>query len=317
MSDLGRVLVLSGGLSHERDVSLRSGRRVCEGLRGLGAEVEHGDADATMVPSIERDPPAVVFPALHGSAGEDGAMRHMLELLSVPYVGATPDACRVSFDKATAKTIVRSAGIVTPDSVALPKETFHDLGATAVLDRITAHLGLPLFVKPSQGGSCLGGSAVRRAEDLPAAMVGCFGYGEVALVERYVEGTEIAVSIVDLGEGPVALPAVEIVPEGEAYDYAARYTSGRTAFFSPARLSERSSAAATEMALRAHRTLGLRDLSRTDMIVSNDGVPRFLEVNVAPGMTETSTFPMAVEAGGLDFAAVCRDLSNVAVNRAA
>ncbi|MFD8528975.1 D-alanine--D-alanine ligase [Streptosporangium canum] len=317
MSDLGYVLVLAGGLSYEREVSLRSGRRVSEVLRGAGIVVETRDTDASLVPSILADPPDAVFVTLHGGAGEDGAIRSVLELLSVPYVGAGPDACRVAFDKPTAKTVVRSVGLRTPDSVTLPKETFHDLGAATVLTRIVERLGLPLFVKPSRGGSALGASIVRAAEDLPAAMVGCFAYGDTALIERCVEGVEVAVSVVDLGGGPTALPAVEIVPDKGVYDYAARYTAGHTEFFAPARLSPEAAAACAEMAVTAHTALGLRDISRTDLIVDRDGLPHFLEVNVAPGMTETSLFPMAVEAAGDDLGTLCRVLLEQAAARGA
>ncbi|MEV4180094.1 D-alanine--D-alanine ligase family protein [Streptosporangium canum] len=317
MSDLGYVLVLAGGLSYEREVSLRSGRRVSEVLRGAGIVVETRDTDASLVPSILADPPDAVFVTLHGGAGEDGAIRSVLELLSVPYVGAGPDACRVAFDKPTAKTVVRSVGLRTPDSVTLPKETFHDLGASTVLTRIVERLGLPLFVKPSRGGSALGASIVRAAEDLPAAMVGCFAYGDTALIERCIEGVEVAVSVVDLGGGPMALPAVEIVPDKGVYDYAARYTAGHTEFFAPARLSPEAAAACAEMAVTAHTALGLRDVSRTDLIVDGDGLPHFLEVNVAPGMTETSLLPMAVEAAGDDLGTLCRVLLEQAAARGA
>ncbi|WP_326646218.1 D-alanine--D-alanine ligase [Streptosporangium sp. NBC_01755] len=317
MSDLGHVLVLAGGLSYEREVSLRSGRRVSEVLRGAGISVETRDTDASLVPSVLADPPDAVFVTLHGGAGEDGAIRTVLELLSVPYVGAGPDACRVAYDKPTAKTVVRSFGLRTPESVTLPKETFHDLGASAVLARIVERLGLPLFVKPSRGGSALGASIVRSAEELPAAMVGCFAYGDTALIERCVDGVEVAVSVVDLGNGPVALPPVEIVPNEGVYDYAARYTAGHTEFFAPARLSPEVSAACAEMAVTAHTALGLRDISRTDLIVDADGLPHFLEVNVAPGMTETSLLPMAAEAAGDDLGTLCRILLEQAAARGA
>ncbi|RJL32146.1 D-alanine--D-alanine ligase family protein [Bailinhaonella thermotolerans] len=315
MSDLGRVLVLAGGLSYEREVSLRSGRRVCEELRTTGVEVEMRDADADLVPYVLADPPDAVFVTLHGVSGEDGAIREVLELLDVPYVGAGPDACRVAFDKPTAKAVVRGVGLSTPESITLPKETFHDLGAAAVLSRIVARLGLPLFVKPSRGGSALGASVVRTAEELPAAMVGCFAYGDTALIEQYVDGVEVAVSVIDLGDGPKALPPVEIVPDGGAYDYAARYTAGRTEFFAPARLSPEAAAACAEMAVTAHQALGLRDISRTDLIVDSAGQPRFLEVNVAPGMTETSLLPMAVEAAGHNLAGLCLGLLESAIRR--
>ncbi|MEU1386914.1 MULTISPECIES: D-alanine--D-alanine ligase [unclassified Nonomuraea] len=315
MSDLGHVLVLAGGLSYEREVSLRSGRRVSEVLRAAGIDVEARDTDASLVPAILADPPEAVFVTLHGGAGEDGAIRSVLELLDVPYVGAGPDACRVAFDKPTAKAVVRSVGLRTPESVTLPRETFHDLGATVVLGRIIDRLGLPLFVKPARGGSALGASIVRTAEELPAAMVGCFAYGDTALIERYVEGVEVSVSVVDLGEGPVALPAVEIVPDAGVYDYAARYTAGHTEFFAPARLSAAAAEACARMAVTAHTALGLRDISRTDLIVDAADDPHFLEVNVAPGMTETSLLPMAAEAAGRDLGDLCRTLLQNAAHR--
>ncbi|MBO3750288.1 D-alanine--D-alanine ligase [Streptosporangiaceae bacterium NEAU-GS5] len=315
MSDLGHVLILAGGLSYEREVSLRSGRRVAEVLRAAGVDVETRDTDASLVPSVLADPPDAAFVTLHGGAGEDGAIRSVLELLGIPYVGAAPDACRVAFEKPTAKAVVRSWGLNTPDSVALPKETFHDLGASAVLGRIVDQLGLPLFVKPSRGGSALGASIVRSAEELPAAMVGCFAYGDTALIEKYIEGVEVSVSVVDLGDGPIALPPVEIVPVGGVYDYAARYTAGHTEFFAPARLTDDVTQACLAMAVAAHSALGLRDLSRTDLIVDEAGKPWFLEVNVAPGMTETSLLPMAAEADGRDLGMLCKGLLEIATAR--
>lgn len=317
MSDLGRALVLSGGLSHERDVSLRSGRRVSEALRTVGVEVEERDADARLIPALQEDPPSAVFPLLHGIAGEDGAIREVLDLLGTPYVGSTAEACRSAFDKPVAKTIVRAAGVCTPAAVVLPHETFRELGARTVLDRIVDRLGLPLVVKPARGGSALGCSVVRTIEDLPTAMVSCFAYGEVALLESFVPGTEVAITVLDTGDGPRALPAVEIVPDGGIYDYAARYNAGATEFVAPARLSDEAAAACAAAALAAHRALGLRDLSRTDLIVDADGVPWFLEVNVAPGMTETSLVPLAVESAGLELGVVCRDLLQIAASRAA
>jgi D-alanine-D-alanine ligase len=288
---------------------------VSEVLRAAGIDVETRDTDSSLIPSVLADPPDAVFVTLHGGAGEDGAIRSVLELLAVPYVGAGPDACRVAYDKPSAKAVVRSVGLRTPDSVTLPKETFHDLGASAMLARIVERLGLPLFVKPARGGSALGASIVRTAEELPAAMVGCFAYGDTALIERYVDGVEVAVSIVDLGDGPVALPAVEIVPDEGVYDYAARYTAGHTEFFAPGRLSPEAATACAAMAVTAHTALGLRDISRTDLIVDQDDQPHFLEVNVAPGMTETSLLPMSVEAAGQDLGTLCRSLLESAAAR--
>ncbi len=314
MSDLGSVLILAGGLSPEREVSLRSGDRLRDALQEAGVDARTVDADSALIPAIIADPPDAVFPAIHGACGEDGSIREVLALLSVPYVGSTADASRFAFDKPTAKTVVKQAGLLTPESVTLPRETFHDLGASAVLDRIVAMLGLPLFVKPARGGSALGAARVMTAEDLPGAMIGCFAYGDTALVERCVTGTEVAVGVLDLGRGPEALPAVEILPVSGAYDYAARYTTGQTEFYTPARLPRDVAAAAAAAAVTAHAVLGLRDLSRTDLIIA-DGQVFFLEVNVAPGMTETSTFPMALEAAGLDLGVACRDLLCLAAAR--
>ncbi|TDC48302.1 D-alanine--D-alanine ligase [Jiangella ureilytica] len=315
MSDLGRVLVLAGGLSHERDVSLRSGRRVAEALREVGLDVEQRDADADLLASLRNDAPHVVFPLLHGVQGEDGAIQEVLSLAGLPYVGSAPTACRMAFDKPVAKSTVRRAGIATPRSAVLSQSTFRELGAGVLLDALVTRLGLPLVVKPARGGSALGTTVVRAAEDLPAAMVECFAYGEPALIEQWIDGTEVAVSVLDTGDGPRALPAVEIVPESGTYDYHARYTAGTTEFFVPARLSAEVAAAVAEVGVAAHRTLGLSDLSRTDVIVDRDGVPWLLDVNVAPGMTETSLLPQSVQAAGLDLGVLARDLLAAAVER--
>ncbi|GAA3740983.1 D-alanine--D-alanine ligase family protein [Salinactinospora qingdaonensis] len=315
MADLERVLVLAGGISPEHEVSVRSGRRVAEALRRTGVEVQLADADAELLPLLSTDPPQVVFPVLHGASGEDGAIREVLDVAGMPYVGAPPHACRVAYAKPVAKALVAEKGVAVPRGVTLPKSAFHDLGAPAVLQRIVDRIGVPLFVKPDQGGSAFGASSADSLEALSAALVSCFAYSDVAVIEERIEGTEIAVGVLDLGEGPFALPAVEIVPDGGIYDYAARYTPGRTEFFCPARLEGEVARAAAEVAITAHRALGLRDLSRTDLIVDARGRVHFLEVNVAPGMTETSTLPLAVEAAELDFAVVCRELAHRALLR--
>jgi D-alanine-D-alanine ligase len=313
----GPVLVLAGGLSHERDVSLRSGRRVAEALRDTGMEVQVRDVDATLLERLSSDRPACVVPLLHGESGEDGAIRSVLELVGVPYVGAQPDACRVAFDKPVAKTVVGRAGIRTPAGFTLPAETFRELGAAAVMERLVAALGLPLFVKPARGGSALGCSVVRTAADLPGAMVGAYAYGDTALVEEFVAGTEVAVPVIDDGSGPRALPVVSITPDGGVYDYTARYTAGSTEFQVPAKLDDAVAAECARVAVAAHTALGLRDLSRSDLIVDDRGQVWFLEVNVAPGLTETSTVPLSVQAAGLDLGEVVRELVQAATARVA
>jgi D-alanine-D-alanine ligase len=311
-----RVVVLAGGLSHERDVSLRSGRRVAEAMTAVGVETSVRDVDALLIPWLRHERPDCVVPLLHGETGEDGALREILELVGVPYVGSPPAAARMAFDKPIAKQVVSGAGLSTPASFALPADTFREIGAASVMESLIERLGMPLVVKPAKGGSALGVSVVSRPDELPGAMVACFSYGPVALVERCVTGIEVSVPVIDGDDGPRALPAVEIRPDGGVYDYTARYTAGATEFVVPARLDSDVAARCAVAAETAHQVLGLRDLSRSDLIIDPDGTVWFLEVNVAPGMTETSLVPLSVEAAGLELGTVFADLARAATTRA-
>jgi len=295
------VLVLAGGLSHERDVSLRSGRRVAEALTHSGSEISFRDVDPSLLGAIKSSRPDVIWPLLHGASGEDGALRDVLESLNIAYVGSRPPSCRLTWDKPVAKALVGAAGISTPAAMALSHATFRELGAPALLESVIDSLGLPLAVKPSRGGSSLGLTIVRTAAELPSAMVTAYAYGDIVLMERFVEGTEVAISIVEDEHGQAqALPAVEIVPDGGVYNYEARYTAGATEFFTPARLGSSAADSSAAVSLAAYRTLGHQHLSRVDLIIDADERPWFLEANVSPGMTETSLVPMAVEAAGLN-----------------
>ena len=314
MSDLA-VAVLSGGLSHERDVSLRSGRRLSAALRSAGLTVDEWDADSALLDRLRTQRPDAVVVALHGVEGEGGSVQTVLEMLDVPYVGADSHACRRAWDKPTAKTELARAGLATPDWLVLPHSTFRELGAKPVLDAMVDRLGLPMMLKPDQSGSALGAQVVRDAADLPAAMVGCLAYGETVLAERYIAGVEVAVAVVEGSDGPVALPAVEIEPESGIYDYTARYTAGLTNFHTPARLDPTAAATVADVAVAAHRLLGLRDVSRTDAIVAPDGTVYFLEVNSSPGLTETSLLPMAAEVAGRSLGDIYADLIERAVAR--
>lgn len=311
------VLVLAGGLSAERDVSLRSGRRVAESLRGVRPdwEVHEQDVDAALLDRLRTHRPDCIVPLLHGAAGEDGALRDVLESLRIPFVGSGSAASRLAFDKPVAKELALQAGVRTPECVAMPQSTFRELGASAVLDAVVERLGLPMVVKPTRGGSSLGTAIVHRAADLPAAMVGAFAYGDVVLMEQYVSGTEVALGVFERDGDLLALSAVEVVPPGELYDYAARYTAGTTEFFCPARLPDDVAERAQAVALNIHLLLGLRDWSRTDVIVDAAGTPWFLEVNVAPGMTETSLFPQALAAAEVGVGDLVAELVEGAVSR--
>jgi len=307
------IVVLAGGLSHERDVSLRSGRRVSESLSQHGLSVITRDPDATLLDVLRETSPDVIWPALHGASGEDGALRGLLDYLGIPFVGSTADATRLAWDKPTAKVLVARAGVSTPRSITLPRDTFRELGASAVLDVITAELTGPVVVKPAQGGSAQGVSIVDDLDQLPRAMVNAYTYYDVALIEEKIVGTEIAVSIIDTGDGPVALPAIEIEPISGVYSFEAHYTAGETRFYAPARLADDVAARAAEVAIAAHTALGLRHISRVDIIVDGVGTPWFLEASVMPGLTETSLFPLALEAAGHDVGWVYSALAEAAM----
>jgi len=309
------VAVLSGGLSHEREVSLRSGRRLSTALRSAGLTVAEWDADSQLVARVQDERPDAVVIALHGGEGENGAVQSVLDMLGVPYVGTDPRACRRAWDKPTAKAELARAGLNTPDWVVLPHATFRELGAQSVLDALVAKLGLPLMLKPDQGGSALGARVVREAAELPSAMVGALSYGDTVLVERYVEGVEVAIGVVDTADGPEALPAVRIEAANGVYDYTARYTAGLASYEAPADLSPEVAERAGELAVAAHKLLGLRDVSRTDAIIDADGTVHFLEVNVSPGLTETSLLPMAIEAAGRSLGELFSGLVEKAISR--
>ena len=310
------VAVLAGGLSHEREVSLRSGRRLAGTLRAAGHDVREWDADGLLIDRLRIDRPDAVVVALHGGEGENGAVQAVLELLGVPFVGSTAAACRRAWDKPSAKSDLVRAGLDTPDWVALPHTTFRELGAQAVLDALVERLGLPLMLKPDQGGSAFGAQVVRSAAELPSAMVSCLAYADTVLAERFVVGTEIAVSVVHDGDHPRALPPVEVDVPGGVYDYSARYTPGAATFHCPARLPSETLDRLRGIALHAHALLGLRDVSRMDAVVDADGRVQILEVNVSPGLTDTSLLPTAVTAEGSDLATVFTALIERAVARA-
>src|SRR5690606_8997812 len=187
------VLVLAGGISHERDISLRSGRQLADGLLANGAAVTIRDPDATLLQHIREHRPDVIWPALHGASGEDGALRGLLDFLGVPYVGATADGARLAWDKPTAKTLAGRAGVPTPASITLPRDAFRELGAVGILEEISDEFSGPLVVKPAQGGSSQGVTIVEDRAKLPRAMVDAYTYWDVVLIEQRITGTEISI----------------------------------------------------------------------------------------------------------------------------
>lgn len=308
-----KIQVLAGGISHEREVSLKSGRRVADALTDAGASVVIREPDAALLANIRKDKPDVIWPVLHGASGEDGALRDILALTGVPFVGASAQGARLAWDKSIAKILVEREGVQTPASITLPKDTFRELDAEGVLKTVAASLALPVVVKPAKSGSAQGVTIVRKADQLSRAMIDAYVYCDVAIIERYVEGTELAISIIDLGAGPIALPAVEIQPVAGQFGYQERYTAGETNYFVPARIKKTVAERAANMAIAVHEILGLRHLSRIDMIVDNKGVAWFLEANVLPGLTETSLLPQAVTAAGHSLGEVYLNLAQAAI----
>ena len=311
-----RVVVLAGGISHERDISLRSGRQVADALAAHGLHVELRDPDASLLPSLMAQPPDVIWPTLHGASGEDGALRGLLEFIGLPYVGSSASATRLAWDKPTAKSLVSRVGVPTPHSISLTRDAFRELGAESVLDVVRGELPPPVAVKPAQGGSAQGVSLVDTDEELRRAMVLAYTYCDVALIEQRISGTEVCIGVIDTGDGPVALPPVEIEPLSGFYDFEARYNAGATRFYAPARIDGAVAERATEVALASHEALGLRHLSRIDLIIDGTGTPWFLEASVMPGLTETSTLALALDAAGHDVGWVYAELAQAAVRDA-
>lgn len=292
-----KVAVLKGGRSLERGVSLRSGARVEDALERLGHDVQPIDVGPDLVKRLVADTPDVAFVAMHGVGGEDGTAQELLEILGIPFTGPGAAACARCMDKSQAKHSIREAGIPTPDWFAFNQAAFRELGAADALAQLEGNLGFPLVVKPSRGGSSLGIKFAGSAGEVPQALVSAFSYDDRVVLERFVDGRELAVSVL----GDEALPVVEALPaEGDRYDFEARYEIGRTRFVCPAELSEGEERAVVEAALGTYRALGATGFARVDVILAADG-PWVLEANAIPGLTDTSLLPQAAEAAGLSF----------------
>jgi D-alanine-D-alanine ligase len=312
-----KVAVLKGGRSLERQVSLRSGARVEDALHRLGHEVLPIDVGPDLVDRLRTGAPDVAFVALHGRGGEDGTVQELLELLGVPYTASGPSACIRCMDKVIAKHALRDAGVPTPDFFAFAQAAFGELGAARALPAIEERLGFPLVVKPAGQGSALGIKFARSVSDVPGAIVAAFSYDTKVLLERYVAGRDLAVSVIDGPRGPEALPVVEAVPQADDfYDFEARYEIGRTRFTCPADLPPDVSEEAASLALRAYQALGCYGFARVDLMLDEStGELTVLEANAIPGLTDTSLLPLAAEAAGIGFDALIDRILAQAVAR--
>ncbi len=300
---MSRVAVLKGGRSLERQVSLKSGSRVEDALRRLGHEVIPIDVGADLVNQLTESAPEVAFVALHGRDGEDGTVQELLEVLAIPYTGSGVSACIRTADKVLAKHAMRDHDIPTPDFYAFNETAFGGLGAASALPAIEERLQFPIVVKPAGQGSALGIKFARTPADVPTALVAAFSYDRKVLLERYVRGRELAISIIDDDGSSRALPIVEAVPQQEDfYDFESRYEIGRTTFVCPAELDDALGARAAEMALEVYRLLGCGGFGRVDLMLEEDTEELYvLEANTVPGLTETSLLPQAAEAAGIGF----------------
>jgi len=300
---MSRVAVLKGGRSLERQVSLNSGARVADSLRRLGHEVIEVDVGHDLVQRLSAERPDLAFVVLHGRDGEDGTVQELLEVLGIPYTGSRVSACITASDKVLAKHAMRDAGIPTPDFFAFSETAFRSLGAAQALPAMGSRLRFPIVVKPASQGSALGIKFARTEGDVPTALIAAFSYDRKVLLERYVAGRELAVSVLEVDGEPRALPIVEAVPEEESfYDFESRYHIGRTRFICPAELDPEVAAKVQGFALDAFRLLGCSVFARVDLMLESETCePYVLEVNPIPGLTETSLLPQAADAADIGF----------------
>ncbi len=295
----GRVLVANGGRSMEREISLRSGRRAASALEELGFEVETIDPDHRFVSKVTEYRPEFVFVAMHGRGGEDGTLQDLLEILEVPYTGSDVHASARCLDKHAFKEILRGEGLATPPWHSFNREAFTQFGAGETLPALTAELGFPLVVKPAREGSSLGIKVVHSSDEFVTAVLGAFNYDDRVVIERFIAGRELAVTVLGEAREPRALPIVEILTDEPYYTFTAHYETG-AATLRVAELDAGEQEAVKEAATRAYSLAGCRDLARVDIILDGGG-PQILEINTVPGLTETGPTPFAAEAAGVEF----------------
>jgi D-alanine-D-alanine ligase len=290
-----KIGVLLGGLSSEREVSLRTGEAVLAALRERGHDVVPIYVDGDVDVALRQEQPDVAFVALHGRMGEDGCVQGVLELLGIPYTGSDVLASALAMHKGKAKELFRLHNLPTP--------AYYTMTAadTAELSAIHGDFGFPCVVKPIREGSSVGVTIVRAEADLAAAVERALSFDDEILVERFIAGMEVSVAIVDNR----ALGAVEIAPRAGFYDYQNKYTKGATEYFVPPRLSPERYRGILAQALRAHMALGCRGATRVDMMVSDSGNEFVLEVNTVPGLTPTSLLPKIADAAGISFGELC------------
>ncbi|HEY7454575.1 MAG TPA: D-alanine--D-alanine ligase [Thermoleophilaceae bacterium] len=295
----GKVVVACGGRSLEREVSLRSGGRAADALGALGYEVTVLDPDASFVRRIRELEPDFVFVAMHGRGGEDGTLQDLLEILGVPYTGSDVHASGRCLDKHSFKQLMQAQGLSTPEWHSFNREAFSEFGAAESLDQLAEQLGFPFVLKPARQGSSLGIKFVETPEEFGPAIVGALNYDERVLIERYVRGRELAVTVLGPADAPEVLPVIEIETDEPFYTFRAHYDPGAATMREADLGAEREHV--QTVAAQAYQAAGCRDLGRVDLILDEDGVAQILEINTIPGLTETGPTRYAAQAAGMDF----------------
>jgi D-alanine-D-alanine ligase len=297
----GKVAVMFGGTSAEREVSLNSGAAVLAALQSRGIDAHAFDPAARPLANLQSEGFERVFIALHGRGGEDGCLQGALTLMNLPFTGSGVLASALAMDKWRSKLVWQALGLPIPE--------FAMLTADSDFNAVATKLGLPLFVKPAREGSSIGIVKVKTAADLPAAYVEAAKHDSLVIAERAMNGGEFTVAVLGTGVGTGnqarALPSIRIVPATEFYDYEAKYFRDDTRYLCPSGLGDAQEAAMRDLALRGYQALGCRGWARIDFLLDDTGQPYLLEANTAPGMTSHSLAPMAARVDGLEFADLC------------
>lgn len=289
----GVIGVIMGGPSAERDISLISGMAILEALSSKGYNAKRVEIHMPTPQDLKSLGIDVAFIALHGTFGEDGQIQSMLEELKIPYTGSRVQASRLGMNKIASRFLFKENNLLVPEYEVVKNSAGSDL-----------KFDLPVVVKPAAQGSSIGVTIVDKKKNLEEAIEKASKFGEEVLVEKFVEGKEITVGILD--DRP--LPVVQIVPKRQFYDDIAKYTAGMTEYLVPAPIPQSTSDSARAAGLKAHKAIGCRSFSRVDMILNKDGQPVILEVNTIPGMTKLSLLPKAARAEGIDFAELCEKM---------
>lgn len=295
VKSFGRVGVLLGGKSGEREISLMSGNGVLEALRSKGVDAHAFDTGLRCPTELAQEKFDRIFISLHGRFGEDGTIQGLLELLGLPYTGSGVLASALAIDKIVTKQVWISNGLATPE--------YEELTATSDWSAVVQHLGLPLIVKPANEGSSLGLTKVKSVDELPAAYKLAAGLDKKVIAETCIIGDELTCPLVGYGKDAEALPVIKIIPPQANYDFHNKYFSDETQYLCPTGLAPEVNAAVQELALAAYKALGCRTWGRADvMLEQKTGKPYLLEMNTSPGMTSHSLVPMAAKAAGVDYA---------------